>query len=409
MTSSQPQKGHVDALTGVRAFAAGWVVLYHVWLFSGKDPVALHAFGLTVNLTPIISMGWFGVDVFFVLSGFVLTWQALLQARRAPHSTAARFWHGYGEFIYRRILRVYPVYYACLAVLLPLAWLHVYGNPPDVADVALHLVMFHNVAGQYVSTINGVFWSLPFEWQFYLLFPLLVLLILRGQTLWLLLLGVAASAVSKIIVLSGGPDSHSALLLAQLPMRLDAFVIGMVAAKMAYSQQRDSHWRVWSFWIGASGLMGAAQYFGSKEILWWSWDSTPFVRAAWVDSAVALLLIGLSGDSHVGARLFNNRAMVWLGTISYSIYIWHFPLLEVLAKLQATAIASYLTSSPFVQLLVLGIPVTLAVSAISYYVIERPFLTAASPKLSGAVGRVASLLALGVTGSVLLAISWYAI
>ena len=261
MTSAQPPKGHVDALTGVRAFAAGWVVLYHVWLLSGKEPITLHTSGLTMDFTPIISMGWFGVDVFFVLSGFVLTWQALRQSRSAPQLTPANFGRYYGEFIHRRVLRVYPAYYACLAVLLPLAWLHVYGNPPDFADVALHLVMFHNVAGDYVSTINGVFWSLPFEWQFYLLFPLLVLLILRGQTLWLLLLGITASAVSKIIVLSGGPASHSALLLAQLPMRLDAFVLGMVAAKMAYGWRRDSHWRVWSFWIGAFGLVGAAEYF----------------------------------------------------------------------------------------------------------------------------------------------------
>src|SRR5665213_4467636 len=111
---------HVDALTGVRALAAGWVVAYHLWLNAGHPALVVPVIHL--DLVPLVAMGWLGVDIFFVLSGFVLTWQALHERassigssfprKRESSVVRAEFWHNAGTFLRRRILRVYPAYLA---------------------------------------------------------------------------------------------------------------------------------------------------------------------------------------------------------------------------------------------------------------------------------------------------------
>ena len=183
MTQARPTLAHLDALTGVRALAALWVFAYHAWLASGAKPVLIPAFGLQADLTPWFAFGWLGLDIFFVLSGFLLTRQEWIRLQRSDGIDGK----GGGDevrrlrpflafcrtFLRKRILRVYPAYYLCLTLLLALAATHVYMRLPDRLDLLLHLGMVHNAVDAYVSTLNGVFWTLPFEWQFYLFFPLL--------------------------------------------------------------------------------------------------------------------------------------------------------------------------------------------------------------------------------------------
>ena len=147
----QNPPANIPALTGIRAFAAGWVLVYHAWLASGGHEVSIHLAGIPIVFTPFVSMGWFGVDVFFVLSGFVLSWHALMEASNPGSPTQAGFGKIYLQFIRRRVFRVFPAYYACLSVLLPLEWLGRYASPPEFRDVALHLVMFHNMVDGYLQ------------------------------------------------------------------------------------------------------------------------------------------------------------------------------------------------------------------------------------------------------------------
>jgi peptidoglycan/LPS O-acetylase OafA/YrhL len=371
--AASPREARIEALTGVRALAAGWVVAYHLWLIAAKPAIALPA--LHVDLTPLAAMGWLGVDIFFVLSGFVLTWQVLHDRRDATPFARGRFWRDAGAFVRRRVLRVYPAYFATLTVLLPLGWHGLTTPADDLRDVALHLVMAHNVVPAYASTINGVYWSMPFEWQFYLVFPLLVLPLLARRTAWLLAGGVGAAALAKLVSATMGPGAE----IAQLPWRIDEFVVGMAAAAIAVRGGASPRMRAALAWLGLASLVAGAYAIAARDPIWWQPGALPFARAAWIDVTVAMLVVGLTAADGPVSRFFARSPVVWLGTISYSVYLWHLPtLLLVRTHLQqAFATLSLAAALAWATCAVIG------VSALSYYAIEAPFHTpsrTASPR-----------------------------
>jgi len=370
---------HVPALTGVRAFAALWVMLYHVWLGAHAPALRLGTGMLAIDFTPLVASGWFGVDVFFVLSGFVLTQQALASDHLASRDTVRG--QRYGAFLTRRILRVFPAYYACLTVLLLFPAFR--GAPqvpaPSMPDLALHLVMMHNAVSSYLPTINGVFWSLPFEWQFYLVMPLLALPVLRGHAKVLLLLALATSLAARIYIIRSGNER----MLEQLPVRIDEFVVGMAAASFAQDERAVRH-RGAIFWSGFALLFAVATYFGIRRIPWWTPDAWPTVRSWCVTGGTALMLVGLARGARTGTVALGNPIAVWLGEISYSIYLWHVPVTAYLYY--RTTWLDALRVVPLARPIV-AMTGAIAVSAASYYLVERPFHYGAlsARRLRGAV------------------------
>ncbi|RFC33462.1 MAG: Acyltransferase family protein [Candidatus Nitrotoga sp. SPKER] len=166
VNKTKPAK--LPELTGIRGLAALWVWLYHSWFVAGSPPVYLTSIGL--KLTPFFSIGWIGVDLFFVLSGFVLVWPFLgLDAR--PFS--------FSEFMHRRALRVLPAYYFQLALLIAAATAGFMWQLPSWENTFSHVLLLHNFDEKWSSAINGPWWTLPIEWQFYLIFPLLISLLPR--------------------------------------------------------------------------------------------------------------------------------------------------------------------------------------------------------------------------------------
>jgi peptidoglycan/LPS O-acetylase OafA/YrhL len=378
----------IDALTGVRALAAGWVVAYHLWLVAAKPVIALP--GLHVDLTPLAAMGWLGVDLFFVLSGFVLTWQVLHDRHDATPFSRGRFWRDAGAFVRRRVLRVYPAYFATLTVLLPLGWHGLTTPADDLRDVALHLVMAHNAVPAYASTINGVYWSMPFEWQFYLVFPLLVLPLIARRTAWLLAGGVGAAALAKLVSATMGPGAE----IAQLPWRIDEFVVGMAAAAFAVRGGGSPRVRAALAWLGLASLVAGSYAIAAHDPIWWQPGALPFVRAAWIDATVAVLVVGLTATDGRVSRFFARSPLVWLGTISYSVYLWHLPTLILVRTLLAQAFPAMSLAAT----LAWGTCAVIAVSALSYYAIEAPFHTpsrAASPRWRDPATRTWTIVAWG--------------
>ncbi|HEY0232128.1 MAG TPA: acyltransferase, partial [Dokdonella sp.] len=212
-------------LTGLRGFAAFWVLLYHAWVDAVPRAMKIGSGDYAINLTPAFSGGWTGVDIFFTLSAFLLSlpfvsWQMGL----APRPALGTFWQ-------RRILRIFPAYYAQIAVLLILAGVFGVGVWPGLGQLLGNLVLWFNVGHSGVTPLNAVTYTLSIEFCFYLLLPLLAFLLRPRGWIVLLVLAVAETQLYRHLMFDPGADiPHKVLVLEQLPGRLDQFVFGMLAA-----------------------------------------------------------------------------------------------------------------------------------------------------------------------------------
>ena len=159
MTRRTPSVGgvHWPELDGLRALAIALVVARHsLRPFISEDDYAPVATWGAVDLTPFLMNGWVGVDLFFVLSGFLIGRQAFRN-------------DGWGRFWFKRVTRIVPAYWTCLAlVALVLTGARAWGQAGW--DFAAHLVMLQDYTG---SVFVPAFWSLGAEEKFYLLAPLL--------------------------------------------------------------------------------------------------------------------------------------------------------------------------------------------------------------------------------------------
>jgi peptidoglycan/LPS O-acetylase OafA/YrhL len=371
-TPPPPGAGHVDALTGVRALAALWVLAHHLNAIVGPRILEVTVAGLAIDVTPLATGGWVGVDIFFVLSGFLLTRQLLEAYESGDRGEANR------RFLLHRVLRVYPAYLVQLAILLAVAWTAAGAVPSWVRHLPLHLVMLQSVSPQAESAINAVYWTLTAEFWFYALLPFVVALLhaaaQRGDGALVrraLVLYVAAAAIT--IAYRAAISAHGLLAplewaARQLPATLDQFAAGMLAAVAARVAARSPA-RI-SGLLVAGGLAGivAMLYVMHRHYLAY-WAGGPLFYAWHATTAVfaALLVLGASRDGRLARALFANRPVRYLGDVSYSLYLWHFPVaLWVAARLPpAAGEAAYLGAA---------ILAVVAASALSFHLVERPVL-----------------------------------
>ncbi len=392
MTPARPTLAHLDALTGVRALAALWVFFYHAWLASGSPQVVIALGVANVNLAPWFAFGWVGLDIFFILSGFLLTRQEWIRLEgkggvgaingRGPFLAFCR------TFLRKRILRVYPAYYGCLTLLMLLATTHLYLRLPGRLELLLHLGMMHNMIEAYIATLNGVFWTLPFEWQFYLFFPLLFLLLVRAGP-WMLAivgLGLVYAAKAHVIV------TYDGFMQTQLPIRLDAFVLGMCAGHYAARTPLGRRPAQCAFYAGMLVLFALPLVFADLPTGNHYYSLKGFLRPLWIQLGVILMLLGMTGEQHPGVALFGNRLAVGLGVISYSIYLLHVPVMEmfILHRGALGPLARLPYGLPL--LLSCALPLILLASYISYKLVEQPFLRRRVPRQHGWFGSSGGLL-----------------
>lgn len=365
--SSPPDPpSHIPALTGLRGIAAGWVALYHGWQVFGAPSLPL----LGIDLSFLFAAGYFGVDLFFVLSGFLLG-MPLLHAiqRRGPWSALGHFWR-------RRCMRVLPAYWGQLLVLFGLAlW-----TGAQVADwplsLASHFSLTTNLFPFDVVPLNRVYWSLPVEWNFYMLLPVLVWAVRAGGWRWVLPVSVLLALGFRLLcygtVYDVPPDSLLswwAGSIHQLPARLDQFVLGMFAAW--WQRQRAPGARAGDALLALclAALLAAAAWIGPRGDVF-SLVDVPlvFVQFSLLGLVFATLCYAACSPGRWVGRLLCGRVLGALGTISYSLYLWHAPILHWQTGWHwPTAWGAALP-----VLLTAGL--ILLVSGLSYRVLERPFL-----------------------------------
>jgi peptidoglycan/LPS O-acetylase OafA/YrhL len=362
-------------IEGLRAVAVLLVVFYHAG-FSG------------------LSGGYVGVDVFFVISGFVIT-GVLLRERASTYKTSLVSFYG------RRSRRIIPAATAVIVITIVVTYAVlgiVYGNQTavDARWTAIFLANFHfaSIGTNYLTAQQPPspllnFWSLAVEEQFYLIYPSIFLLIAAIRTriplyarlrIGLVAIIVASFALSVIQTASDPTVAYFSPFTRAWELALGA----LVAISTRWLLQIPRVLGSIMTWAGLAAIVFASIGFNGHTAYPGALVAVPVIGASLVIAG------GVSTPRWAAESMLGLAPFRWFGKLSYSIYLWHWPILIVAADEAGKA------SLPFRQNVV-WLVVALAASVVTFYLIENPIRHATFPKL----GRWAPI---GL-GSALIAVS----
>lgn len=371
-TSATP---HFPALDGARAVAALGVFVTHLGLLSGL--ITNHP-----ALGPYLARLDVGVAVFFVLSGFLL-----YRPFVAAHFAAAPG-PRLESYARRRLLRIFPAYWVALVLIAFVLRAPAFEEPHSFVA---HLLLLHAYDGTQVT--GGPIqqsWTLTIEIAFYAFVPCWAWLLgrhkrtragqVRVELVGLALLALASWGGNVILLLVGVKGSTFSQLGIWLPFRLTDFVPGMLLAVLSawFAENPTSapHWLRSGAFTSACWLAGVFAFWFLATQLHLPMFPTYSARQAFAVRVFYLLVavlfltpavLGRGSGGVIGAVLA-NRTMVWLGLVSYGIYIWH----EAWMILYQRWFHEPFLQAGFLRMGAFSAAATLATAALSWYLIERP-------------------------------------
>ncbi len=349
----------ISQLDGVRGVA---VLLVLVW----------HSFPCLVNAAPgtplayasrLFSLTWSGVDLFFVLSGFLIA-GILLDNRDAPNFFRA--------FYLRRACRIFPLYFLVLALFIGLsatslatspAYRSLFQNPFPWWSYATFTQNFlMGIRGDLGATWLSPTWSLAVEEQFYLFVPLLVYALPRRTLLGVLLLAVLAAPFLRGL-------SADLLAYVNTPCRSDSLLSGAALAVLvrwepfmaAVRQRRGQLLALFAVFLAGAAVLTVLPAARSLKHFWLAGLYSVFVLIAFADTEPRL------------GRLLRSPVLVWFGQLSYGIYMFHLPIFGLMhGALRQGEPQIHTLLDAGITILALGI--TLGVAMLSYHFVESPIL-----------------------------------
>lgn len=354
--------GHLGFIEGMRGIAALYVVLQHVCTlidpyYKMQRPGAEPRW-LAVVMAPM----WYGhlaVAAFIVISGYCL--QLSLYNKGDGRIASLR------RFFARRCQRILPPYYACLGLSLIVVWLVTSRQkglpwaqylPVTWENTLAHVFMVHNLRPEWMYKINGVLWSISIEFQLYFLFPVLVVVLWRygrAALLWPLLALAAA-------LLWLYPPAWK-LYVWFIPL----FGLGMAAAQIGFDPRVTirGNYRAWMTIALFFAALTVASIFAFKEVA---------VRDTLAGVAVAAVLAaGAVAPRRKVFRILGCKFLLWLGAFSYSLYLVHHLVLQVLYVTRPSGVDQ--VSEKWLYLMSM-LPVVLLVCWVFYWFFERPYAKA---------------------------------
>ncbi len=352
-----PGIARIEWLDGVRALAAIYVMLHHIYLhvFPGF-PESPGPFGLGW-----LMYGQLAVVVFIVVSGFSLG--------LAPARGGNRLKDGASGFFQRRAWRILPPYW--VALLFSLAVAHFLlveapGREVNVRSLVVHGLLLHDIIRS--NSPNSAFWSIAAEAQIYLFFPLMLMLTRARSPVVTALSVLAIVSVAHLLAQNVAVLSR----LDHLSLQLYAcFAFGVWAVEETSSSSPRFRRRPLAWIAGAivAGLIGLALVFGFPWVA---------ARYFWIDIAVgfavALFFVGLAERPSIVARVLSSGPLDFLGRFSYSLYLVHGPIVMFLMFSPPVA-------NPFLRYAVVVsviAPVAIGFAYVFFLAFERPFLTVRS-------------------------------
>ncbi|MBZ9604234.1 acyltransferase family protein [Phyllobacterium chamaecytisi] len=329
---------YVPALDGVRAIAVLTVIVFHT--FYDRFPG-----------------GYIGVDLFFVLSGYLITSNLLAEWENCGRIDMPGFW-------LRRVRRLAPGLYVFLACLAFAALFTKIRN--DVLEAigfaATYTMNWARAFELGPDTVLAHTWSLAIEQQFYLIWPIVLSALLaktgrRGAPLATLALILAVLGWRIALEAMHAPGTR---IYNGFDTRSDALLVGCL---LAFLPGVPQVWSPWLFW--AASLVGYLFVLFGNNGEWsliWGFTAFAAVAAVWIAAAASAVA------GQFAHTVLTLEPLVAIGRISYGMYLWHYPILLVLKSLD-------LPSGVTINLELL---LTISVAAASFHWIERPFLTKGS-------------------------------
>lgn len=354
--SRRTTSGHfIPEIDGLRFASIALVVLFHLCGYTVAKTITGHPQETVGNSIALLaSTGHYGVQLFFIISGFVL---ALPFARyRLLDGPRPRL----RAYYLRRLTRLEPPYIAAMAAIFVFASLYYGVSARTLAPhLAASLGYIHNQIYGRGSTINIVAWSLEVEVQFYLVAPLMAMVFLMPGRITRRLAIVAAIA-SIVLIQFVWPFGDGRLALS-LPHYLQFFLLGFLIADLYLIS-----WQVPSRRRHLWDAIGCVAWIALFAV--WMFTSTPSVSFL----VLAFLVFCATFRGHILRTVFCNVWITTVGGMCYSIYLLHYPLISALGRrtLHVGAQGDF-TAHVLVQMSLI-LPVVLLVSTIFFILVERP-------------------------------------
>jgi peptidoglycan/LPS O-acetylase OafA/YrhL len=344
----------LSALTGIRAFAAFWVVLFHLrYLFS------FGAFNF------IIDKGYLGVDFFFVLSGFIMTY---VHERDFSHWPIVKAdVKTYFRFIALRWARMLPVHYATLLIILLMTFLRAFVvhcsfwsahvTPGNFKDLLLHVLNLQGWGLADYNSWNIPAWSISSEWFAYLLFPAVSFLLLRrfnSVAAPLLLITLCFWGLSSFVAVMHLPSIDWTVHYSLIRVALE-FLMGCGLCVLFKKLSNKAPWAGYTSMFAVLLILGTFGLHGSDTVALFG---------------LTALVLSLAYSEHFLSKFFSLPPMLYLGEISYSTYMMYAPLMLLFNSLEFHFHWTKKVASPILFSALVGTQLILA--SCMYFIVEKP-------------------------------------
>lgn len=331
--------GDTDFITGLRAIAALMVVAVHTRAFDGFGPIGEIA----------SDNGKYGVQIFFVISGYTIA---------ATYLKAGRF----GPYFTRRLMRIAPLYYVAVLLFFVLIatgamvrpyFMQLYGSQPGTWNLVAHLTFLSAWDARVANSLIGVEWTIPVEIFWYAVLPFLLPWRLNTRTFAWVFLG--------LLVLSGVTRAIGELWLPKhaahfMPTTYGAyFFLGAWCHHMRAKLLDDPGFAAARWCLAGYGIFAVALLTKTG------------MSAALMAVATALIIASYRARPE-RSQILRSRPFILVGSVSYSIYLWHLLVVYLCVRVMGGSYAAL----PDLAKFVLVSAVTLALSIVTYLLIERP-------------------------------------
>jgi peptidoglycan/LPS O-acetylase OafA/YrhL len=362
----------VPELDGLRGLAISLVIAAHYIGAAQHAPLGIWPH----RLLAAFSAGWSGVDLFFVLSGFLIG-GILLDARAAPHY--------FRTFYVRRFFRIFPIYYLWILIyaflVLGAMWFVPlrYGvDRRDVLQIPYQLLFLRNMVYAFTPlswTWFGSTWSLAVEEQFYLVAPPLIRLFTFRAVVAVLLATVCLAPVLRVFVLLYGGVIGSYAVAFATPCRADTLAVGMLAA-IAW-RQPATHLFLQTHGAILRRIL-LVLFAGVLGLIWWLAHPVSLVTVgigySWLAAFYACLLLTVISQSN--SKLASVMRWNWLrrlGTISYCLYLIH-ATIHYLGHEMLLGAPPEIYDAKGIGVTLLTLAVSIGIAALSWRYFEKPLV-----------------------------------